>query len=205
MAIAWPPLLAPTEESSRRRLTVEEWILLDEDEEGELVDGELTEEEVPDAVHELAVAWLIRMFGNWLGSRGFVLGSELKTVTGPRTGRKPDLTVFLPGTKPPPRRGAVRRPGDILVEIVTPTPRDERRDRIVKMTEYAAFGVPHYWLLDPALGSLEIFERNAAGNYTKIVGATAGRVEPVPGCEGLVVDLDALWTELARLGEEESL
>lgn len=70
------------------------------------------------------------------------------------------------------------------------------------MTEYAAFGVRHYWLLDPALGSFEIFERNAAGQYVKVVGATDGRVDPVPGCEGLVIDLDALWAELARLGED---
>jgi Uma2 family endonuclease len=85
---------------------------------------------------------------------------------------------------------------------VTPTPRDERRDRIEKMAEYALFGVRDYWLLDPALGSLEIFQRNAAGNYTKVVGATSGRIEPVPGCEGLVIDLDALWTDLARLRDE---
>ena len=58
-----------------------------------------------------------------------------------------------------------------------------------------------YWLLDPALDSFEIFERNTAGQYVKVVGATEGRVDPVPGCAGLVIDLDALWTELARLGE----
>ncbi|WP_437632331.1 hypothetical protein [Sorangium sp. So ce854] len=34
-------------------------------------------------------------------------------------------------------------------------------------------------------------------------GAAGGRLEAVPGCEGLVLDLDALWGELDRLGEEE--
>jgi hypothetical protein len=29
--------------------------------------------------------------------------------------------------------------------------------------------------------------------------ATSGKVERVPGCEGLVVDLDALWREVDRL------
>jgi Uma2 family endonuclease len=109
--------------------------------------------------------------------------------------------VFLGGRTAPPRRGAIREPADILVEVISPSPRDERRDRVEKMAEYAAFGVRYYWLLDPALGSFEIFERNSAGQYVKVVGATAGALTSVPGCEGLVLDLDALWTELARLSE----
>ena len=40
-----------------RVLTLEEWAELPEDDEGELVNGHLTEEEVPDFVHELIVVW----------------------------------------------------------------------------------------------------------------------------------------------------
>lgn len=29
-----------------------------------------------------------------------------------------------------------------------------------------------------------------------------GKIEDVPGCEGLALDLDALWVELDRLGDE---
>jgi len=200
----WPPL-APVEDlQAGREMSVQEWLDLPEDTEGELVDGRLVEEEVPDALHELAVAWLIRVLGNWLGSGGFVMGSELKTLTGEKTGRKPDLTVFLAGRAAPPRRGPIRQPADILVEVVSPSARDERRDRVDKMAEYAAFGVRYYWLLDPALGSFEVFERNAEGNYAKVVGATEGRVDPVPGCSGLVIDLDALWADLARLADSDN-
>ena len=53
-------------------MTLEEWAAMDEDEPGELVDGRLEEEEVPNLVHELVVAWLIRVLGNWLGHAGFV-------------------------------------------------------------------------------------------------------------------------------------
>jgi Uma2 family endonuclease len=130
------------------------------------------DEELPDAVHELAISWLIAVFGSWLARRGFVFGSELKVVLGPRSGRKPDLVP------------------DIAIEVITPSPRDERRDRIAKMGEYAAFGIEYYWLVDPALGSVEIFELNRDRKYTNVVGVTSGVIERVPGCDGLGLDVD---------------
>jgi Uma2 family endonuclease len=202
MVPIWPPLVEPDPAFAGRAMTVDEWLALAEDADGELVDGRLVEEEVPDAVHELTVSWFIGVLRTWLGQRGFVFASELKTLTAPHTGRKPDVSVFLSGRPAPPRRGAIRDPADILVEVVSPSPRDERRDRVEKMAEYAVFGVRYYWLVDPALGTFEIFERNASGQYVKVVGATGGRVDPVPGCDGLTIDLDALWAELARLAGE---
>ena len=182
-------------------MALEHWGSLPEDEPGELVEGRLSEEEMPDAVHELTVSWLIWVLQTWLGERGFVFGSDLKTITGQQTGRKPDVSVFL-GGRPVPRRGPVISPADILVEVISPSPRDERRDRVEKMAEYAAFGVRQYWLVDPALGSFEIFALDPAGRYVKVVGATGGVVDPVPGCDGLVLDIDALWRRLARLADE---
>ena len=198
MANAWPPVLDPSE-AAGRVLTVEDWLAFSEDDEGELVAGRLVEEEVPDAVHEIAITWLVWVFRQWLSGKGFVFGSELKILTSADTGRKPDVVVFLPGAAAPPRRGPITKPPDILVEVVTPSPRDERRDRVEKMAEYARFAVRYYWLVDPALGSFEIFELTGQGYYQKVVGITSGTVDPVPGCTGLRVDVDALWAELERL------
>jgi Uma2 family endonuclease len=120
MASPWPPILESTA-AACQALSVEEWIALPEDDAGELVAGHLVEEEAPDAVHELAIAWLIRLFGNWLSGKGFVFGSELKILTAPHTGRKPDVAVFLPNSPSPARRGPIAPPPDILVEVVTPS------------------------------------------------------------------------------------
>jgi Uma2 family endonuclease len=200
----WPPSLRPPEIPPSRELSLDAWIELPEEVEGELVDGRLTEEEVPDPVHELAVTWLIAWLRAWLtGKGGFVFGSEVKVVISQRGGRKPDLTVYLPGRRPPPRRGALRDPPDIAVEVISASPRDERRDRIEKMTEYAAARIRYYWLVHPALGSFEVFELDGSGRYVRAAAATEGRIETVPGCEGLVLDLDALWAELARLSPDD--
>ncbi|UQA54983.1 Uma2 family endonuclease [Polyangium aurulentum] len=196
---------APAVLESPSRMSDEAWVNLPEDEPGELVDGMLVEEEVPDWIHESAVGWLLQMLRAWAVPRGgFVGGSELKYLLGPGSGRKPDLSMVLPGQKPPPRRGAMRRAPDVMIEVVSPRPRDVRRDRIEKLREYAAFGVRWYWLLDPAMRTLEIYELGPNGRYFWALGAEGGRVEAVPGCEGLVLDLDELWAEIDRLGEEDA-
>ncbi|HET8775792.1 MAG TPA: Uma2 family endonuclease [Thermoanaerobaculia bacterium] len=96
------------------------------------------------------------MESNGIGASIGIGGRSYNAIRRDR-GRKPDLAVYLVRQQLP-RNGAVTTPPDIAVEVVSPTPRDERRDRIEKMDEYAAFGIRFYWILDPWLQSLEIFE-----------------------------------------------
>jgi Uma2 family endonuclease len=173
--------------------------LLDEDEPGEMVDGYVLEEEMPGLMHESAVAWLIAALRAWLVPRGgFVFGSEAKFAVSASRGRKPDVTGYLPGGLPLPRRGVVRVPPDIAIEVLSEEPLDARRDRIEKPEEYAAFGVRKYWIVDPAERTFEFLELGPDGRYAHALGAAAGRISP-PGCDGLVLDLDELWSEIDRL------
>jgi Uma2 family endonuclease len=181
-------------------LSLDEWFGLPEDQPGELVEGRLEEEEVPDYLHELLVIRLGGILDNWISPRGgLVAGSEAKFAVGSRRGRKPDVTVYLPGGRRPPALGLIRVPPDIAIEIVSPTPRDGRRDRVEKTADYAAFGVAWYWLLDPQLRSLEILQLDPQGRYLHVLGASTGVLETIPGCEGLTLDLDALWAAIDSL------
>ena len=186
-------------------MTPLEWAALPEDVPGELVDGRLVEDEVPTFVHEVVVAWLIRLFGNWLALQrgGFVGASGSKFLVGGGRGRKPDVYVYLPGRPlPRARASASDLPPDVMVEVVTPSPRPTRRDRIEKAAEYAAFGVRTDWIVDPTLRSLEVLELGADGRWVHAVAASEGVVSTVPLCDGLAVDLDALWAEVDRLAAE---
>ena len=189
------------EESTRPYgLSLDEWFLLPENEPGELVDGRLEEEEVPDYLHEFLVTYLGSILFGWTFPRGgLVAASDAKFAVSPQRGRKPDLTVYLPGSPRPPARGLIDVPPDIAIEIVSPRPRDGRRDRVDKPADYAAFGVRYYWLLDPQLRSLEILELDSKGRYAGALAATGGMLTQVPGCEGLEIDLDRLWAEIDRL------
>jgi len=192
------------DEAVHGELSLAEWFALAEDERGELVDGRLVEEEVPNYVHEILVILLGSLLRGWFVPRGgFVGGSETKLAVGPKQGRKPDLTVYLAGTSLPPSSGIIRQPPDIAIEIVSPTPRDGRRDRVEKVVDYAAFRVRYYWILDPQLRSLEILERGPQGRYEHLRGATEGRID-IPGSDGFILDLDAVWAEIERFEAHET-
>lgn len=191
------------EEHISRRMTLEAWADMDEDEPGELVDGELVEEEVARNLHEVAVAWLFGTLRTWGRPRGFrVLGSEHKLGISPSRGRKPDVSMYRPGTRLSAEAALSRTPPMVIVEVASPTPRDVHRDRVEKLREYAQFGVSYYWLVDPRTRLFEILELGADGRYTIALSAAEGKV-PAPGFEDLVLDLDDLWAELDELSFDE--
>jgi Uma2 family endonuclease len=178
-------------------MSLEQWAALPEDSAGELVDGQLVEEEDVGYLHETVVVWLAALLQAWVAPRGGRVGaSDGRFAPTSTRGRKPDLTVYFPGSAKPPARGLIRVPPDIAVEVVSPTPRDGRRDRVEKPPEYAAFGVRWYWIVDPQLRTVEIRELGPDGRYIDALAVATGVVESVPGCEGLTLDVDALWGNL---------
>lgn len=184
-------------------MSVEQWEQMNEDEPGELVDGLLREEEVADSPHEVIVSALLYVLLTWARPRGGrVLASETKYALSARRGRKPDISVFLTRDRKLPRRGATRYPPDLMIEVVSPDPRDRRRDRIEKLREYADFGVRWYWIVEPEARSLEILKLGEDGRYVHALDAFEGTIA-IPEQEGLTLDLDALWRELEEDIEAE--
>lgn len=181
-------------------MTLDEWAAMPEDEPGELLEGYLVEEEEVGALHETIVAFLAYTLRAWLGRRGRVMSSDARFAVGERSGRKPDLSVYLTRVKLP-AHAVIRTPPDIAIEIISPRPKDRRRDRFEKLTEYAAFGVRYYWLVDPEARTLEVLRLNDDDTYTIALSASEGQAM-VPGCEGLELDLDALWAEVDDLTDE---
>ena len=177
-----------------KKMSVEQWYERDDDESSdELVDGVLEEAEVPDRVHEIVITWLVRRLGPWVDARaGFIFASGLRLAIKKHTGRIPDVACYLRGRRP--ESGLVRAAPDIVVEIVSPRPRDARRDRVEKIDDYAHIGASQYWIVDPKLRTFEVWKLDKAGRYGRAVAASRGKVRV-----GVTLDLDALWAEVDRL------
>lgn len=81
-----------TSQANGTRMSLEQWAVLPEDEPGELVDGVLTQGEMPGPVHESIVTWLAAEIRVWGRGRGvLVLGSNAKYGVSATRGRMPDL------------------------------------------------------------------------------------------------------------------
>jgi Uma2 family endonuclease len=167
---------------------------------GEYVDGHRTEEEVPSFLHDAIVGWFSFLFGAWLKGGGWVLSSEAKLAVSPTRGRKPDVSVYLRGAAPSRRASLLEVPPFIAVEVLSPLHRDQVRDRVEKLFEYAAFGIRFYWLVDPDDRIVTIYELGLDGRYAVALSASEGQ-HGVPGSDGLVLDLDALWAHVDSLPE----
>lgn len=185
-------------------MSLKQWGELDEDIEGELVDGVLEEEEMATFLHELVVMWLARTLGAWARRRhGYVAGSEAKIIVGARRGRKPDLSLYLRGKTPALMDTLVRTPPHVVVEVISPRPRDARRDRVEKIGDYAAAGIRYYWILDPQLRTLEVLELQSDAHYRVVRACSRGRIR-APGCPGLMLNLDDLWAEIDEVERQQA-
>lgn len=167
----------------RKPMTVEDFLA--QDGRVELIRGTVVEKAAPSGEHSRAQGGIDRRLGNkfdrkpggrWPGGWWFFV--EVDVQLGAEIFR-PDVCGFrrdrLKG--PPVGRAIAARP-DWVCEILSPT--NAKTDRVEKLQTYFAAGVPHYWLVDPLEGSLEIFRRTDLA-YALVQSAHRGqRLKPEP-------------------------
>lgn len=180
------------------RYTWDDFAALDEDDRRELIDGQLTEAEVPTAHHERIVALLAYYLLSWVLPRraGEVHGSGYKLRVDADRGLMPDLQFYAadnPAPNPLPPQGMDAGRPDLAVEVISPTSR--RRDRVTKLNAYAALGVSEYWIIDPEAHTLECFTLDVGKGGYHLAAALAGDATFRPArFDGLEIPLAELWT-----------
>ena len=164
MATLTKPQTAP------RLATWDDFLRLDDDDRRELLDGRLVEGGVPTLGHERAVIALGTLLTQWAWERGVgeVLASGYKVRIDDRRGVMPDVQYFRPGNLPgqADEQGLAHGRPDLAVEVISPGSR--HYDAVRKRADYAAIGVPEYWLVDPVERRVTVLRRAGDGSFPEV-------------------------------------
>ena len=185
-------------EAARPKTLYEKLVDLPEGLNGEIIDGQLYTEPRPRAGHLIAASNLgAELIGPYSRGRGgpggwwildepeihFVHKSEVVV---------PDLGAWrrerlpkLPDDQP------IETAPDWVCEVLSPSTRS--KDRELKMPLFARYGVPHVWLIDPTIYTLETYElHDRQLVLTGTFGPTSSAAQPP--FDAVRFRLADLWT-----------
>jgi Uma2 family endonuclease len=120
----------------------------------ELADGKLElMSPGPPINHQFFVKELYSSLTQSCSSQYFVMFAPLDVILSPTEVRQPDIMMVHRSRIHILSQRGIEGPPDLVVEIISPS--TVKRDRLDKHSVYARYGIPEYWLADPANGSLE--------------------------------------------------
>src|SRR5215468_9533572 len=169
MARRWRRLHAMATPQTVQRMTAEAFEAFVEDERTrdrsgdlELVEGVVVGGEMPNFRHQTILRALENVLEPWARAKGGGTWANPELRLGVHDVRQPDLIAWWSGQSVP-LDGMMRAVPDLVVEVISALPRDVRRDREEKRAQYCAFGVPHYWIVEPIHRAFEEYHRRRRG------------------------------------------
>lgn len=156
----------------------------------ELIDGIHYVSPSPALRHQWICGRVSRVLEDYFAGprRARVFGSPVDVELSTRDVMVPDVIVVPWETDLAAQR--VEQPPKLVVEVLSPSSRN--RDRQLKFERYAAFGVPHYWIIDPDQPSFACY-RLQNGHFERAAGADPASPMLVhPDFTGLEISLSAL-------------
>ncbi len=161
----------------------------------EWVEGEVVVFMPPKQIHQLTLAFIHHLLALWVDLFG--LGRiveapfEMRAVPG-GPAREPDLLFVKQENLGRLTKERLVGPADLIVEIVSRE--SVRRDRHDKWQEYAASGVPEYWVVDPREGKrrADFYRLGPSGQYELFATEDDEWVES-PILPGFRLRPDWLW------------
>jgi Uma2 family endonuclease len=146
--------------TTQSRMSLEEYLTYDDgtDTRYELVDGVLVEMSAENPLNPKIASFLFAMFLQMgIPYTRLVIGHQIEVESTEASARQPDLIVHtLESDAAIMKDGKLLRQGEpvpmLVVEVVSNSKTDKKsndRDYIEKRSEYAARGIPEYWIVDP--------------------------------------------------------
>ena len=139
----------------------------------EFTDGRIEELPMPTFTHQAVLAFLYRMFHDYLRPRGGVaMFSGLRMRIREGKFREPDLLILLDRSDPR-CQDRYWLGADLVAEVVSPD--DPDRDLVEKRADYAEAGIPEYWIADPRDETITVLALEGEGYVEHGAYARGGR------------------------------
>ena len=156
----------------------------------ELADGSVGELPMPTDTHQAVLLFLYLLFRDYLKPRGGVARvAALRMRVREGVFREPDL-LLLRDRSDPRRQDRFWLGADLVVEVVSPD--DPDRDLVEKRVEYAAAGIPEYWIADPRAQTITVLALEGEAYLEHGVFAR-GEAATSPLLAGFAADVDAVF------------
>ncbi len=181
-----------------KQASVEDLIAIPEPERfHELIGGRIVRKALPSGEHgdaQSAISAILKgpfqIRPGGKGPGGWWIYTEVEVELAVDHVYRPDLVGWRRESAPQRPTGTpiALRP-DWICEIVSPS--TAKLDRVGKLNEYHKFGIPHYWLVDPAAETLTVVRWTEEG-YLVVLSAQAGetvRAEPFDGIDIIISHL----------------
>jgi Uma2 family endonuclease len=182
-----------TIELRRRTWTVGEYYrmvdagLLSEDDHIELIEGEIVEMAAMGDRHVMCCNWLNNLLAPQVAGRA-VVQAALPVPLSERSEPEPDFALLRWRE----RYRAKAAPADVLLFIeVADT--SLRYDQLVKSPLYARAAIPEYWIVDLTADVVEVHDLPGPEGYGRVRSFAPGSGIPVPGVEGVTVEVGELF------------
>src|SRR5262245_45794747 len=181
----------------RRFATASDLAALPETRAAEIIDGEIVEKAEPSFDHGSAQSGLsgalfgFRGPGGPHGPGGWWLASEVEVEYESHEVYRHDVVGWRRDrvTEKPNERPVRTRP-DWVCEILSAS--NAANDTVKKLRVLQKHGVPHYWLLDPAAGTLRVLRWTSEG-YLEVLSATVDETVRAEPFEAAQLSLRAIF------------
>jgi len=124
----------------------------------EYTSGQIEVLPMPSIEHQLILTYLFRMLDGFVMKRqlGVVVCSGTRVYIQPEKYREPDL-VFKYAAKHTRSNRRYLESADLVMEIVSDDPVSQTRDFEKKVLDYAAGGIPEYWIVAPQTRQITVY------------------------------------------------
>jgi Uma2 family endonuclease len=179
--------------SAKVILTYDDYAAMPEDgHRYELYEGELVMTPSPRPRHQSVIGNLYLIMAEYVRGRalGEVYLSPIDVILSRITVLQPDLVYVEQDRLGIVTERAIEGAPTLVLEVLSPS--TGARDRGVKQALYARYGVPYYWIVEPATQTVHALRLSGA-SYETVATLDATAPAVLPPFDGLTLDPATVW------------